>query len=495
MSLSSASDFRFDNQGGASIVLPQRDNRYWLDERARHHRAEWRRRVFRCAVLLVSDLAAGAAGVFTAIATWSLVSDSGSRPVPDPAPLLAMVVCVMPLALRVTGAYNGGRKRTDPVRLSLGVAIAALIGWGQALMFNESSAPWPNKTAYLYSAGLITAYAYAGRLAIAAGIRAAFRSGRWQRRLLVIGSAEDEAELRATSAGSGSPGVRLVGRISATAPLTELERAIADSQAHGVIIAPRLPFDTLTAIINECFRLGVTVALRPPRRSVMEHAFLEVHRTAVGPLVQLSLLSFGLPQLAIKRTMDVVLTSIALAVLWPLFVVIAVAIKLDSKGPVIFRQTRVGVGGRRFEILKFRTMVDGADAMKDSLRHLSEYPDARLFKIKRDPRTTRLGRILRKTSLDELPQLWNVLKGDMSLVGPRPPVPDELEQYSAQHFERLFVVPGLTGPWQVSGRNDVLDFEEVVRLEREYIRNWSLWSDVLIVLRTIPTLLTGRGAS
>src|SRR5690606_612373 len=123
MSLSSASDFRFDNQGGASIVLPQRDNRYWLDERARHHRAEWRRRVFRCAVLLVSDLAAGAAGVFTAVATWSLVSDSGSRPVPDPAPLLAMVVCVMPLALRVTGAYNGGRKRTDPVRLSLGVAI------------------------------------------------------------------------------------------------------------------------------------------------------------------------------------------------------------------------------------------------------------------------------------------------------------------------------------------------------------------------------------
>src|SRR5690606_17222161 len=303
---------------------------------------------------------------------WSLVSDSGSRPVPDPAPLLAMVVCVMPLALRVTGAYNGGRKRTDPVRLSLGVAIAALIGWGQALMFNESSAPWPNKTAYLYSAGLITAYAYAGRLAIAAGIRAAFRSGRWQRRLLVIGSAEDEAELRATSAGSGSPGVRLVGRTSATAPLTELERAIADSPAHGVIIAPRLPFDTLTAIINECFRLGVTVALRPPRRSVMEHAFLEVHRTAVGPLVQLSLLSFGLPQLAIKRTMDVVLTSIALAVLWPLFVVIAIAIKLDSKGPVIFRQTRVGVGGRRFEILKFRTMVDGADAMKDSLRHLSE---------------------------------------------------------------------------------------------------------------------------
>ena len=494
MSSLPASGIHLDTRG-AVVVLPDRDGRSWLDERAKHHRTEWLRRVARCGVLLTSDLVAGVAAIFTVIGTWAVVSDGGSRPVPDAAPLLAMVLCIMPLALRVAGSYNGGRRRTDPVRLAVGVTVAALVGWVQALMFNDSSAPLPNKTAYLYSALCITVFAFAGRLIIAAVIRSGFRSGRLQRRLVVVGSPHDAEELHARGRESNAPGVRLVGLVSPDPEPGELARTIADTRADGVIIAPTLPFETLTALINECFRLGVTVALRPPKRSVMEHAFLEVHRTAVGPLVQLSLLGFGLPQLAIKRTMDIVLTSLALAVLWPLLLVVAVAVKLDSKGPALFRQTRVGVGGRHFEILKFRTMVVGADALKASLQHLSEYPDARLFKIRNDPRRTRLGRILRKTSLDELPQLWNVLRGDMSLVGPRPPLPEEIEQYSSQHFERLFVVPGLTGPWQVAGRNEVLDFDEVVRIEREYIRNWSLWSDVLIVLRTIPTLLTTRGAS
>jgi lipopolysaccharide/colanic/teichoic acid biosynthesis glycosyltransferase len=153
----------------------------------------------------------------------------------------------------------------------------------------------------------------------------------------------------------------------------------------------------------------------------------------------------------------------------------------------------MGVGGRRFQILKFRTMVADADRQKATLAHLNEYPDARLFKIKDDPRITRLGGFLRRTSLDELPQLWNVLRGEMSLVGPRPCVPEEFEHYAPHHMERLFVVPGVTGPWQVSGRNTVLDFEEVVRMDSEYIRSWSLRRDVVILLKTIPALY-GKGA-
>src|SRR5262249_10283264 len=180
------------------------------------------------------------------------------------------------------------------------------------------------------------------------------------------------------------------------------------------------------------------------------------------------------------------LTTAGLLVIWPLFPIIALIIRFDSSGPVLFRQERMGVGGRKFRILKFRTMVADAEARKAELQHLNEYGDPKLFKIKRDPRVTRVGRILRKTSLDELPQLWNVLRGDMSLVGPRPCVPAEFANYEPHHFVRLVVVPGLTGPWQVNGRNNVLDFDEVVRLEQQYIRSWSLLQDLIILVKTVP---------
>jgi lipopolysaccharide/colanic/teichoic acid biosynthesis glycosyltransferase len=199
------------------------------------------------------------------------------------------------------------------------------------------------------------------------------------------------------------------------------------------------------------------------------------------------------PQLAIKRTMDLALTLVGLALVWPLFILIALAIKLDSRGPVFFGQMRAGVGGRPFRMLKFRTMRDGADAEKASLAALNESQDSRLFKIRNDPRVTRVGWWLRRASLDELPQLINVVRGEMSLVGPRPFYPGDLAEYKGHHFERLYVLPGITGLWQVSGRSDVVDFEEVTRLDREYIETWSVLTDVEILLRTIPAAL-GRGA-
>jgi len=177
----------------------------------------------------------------------------------------------------------------------------------------------------------------------------------------------------------------------------------------------------------------------------------------------------------------------------PLWLMIAILIKADSPGPVLFRQRRVGRNGKPFWMLKFRTMVDGADARKPALLHLNQAGEG-LFKIHDDPRVTKIGRWLRATCLDELPQLIHVLTGSMSLVGPRPLVPEEDARIRGVYRERLTMRPGMTGPWQVNGRNLITDFEEIIRLETEYIRGWTIWKDLGLLLRTVPVVLFMRGA-
>ena len=184
--------------------------------------------------------------------------------------------------------------------------------------------------------------------------------------------------------------------------------------------------------------------------------------------------------------------AIGLAALAPLFLGVAVAIKLDSPGPTFYRQVRVGKDGRRFRMLKFRSMQQDADGLVVSLLERNEVTGP-MFKIRRDPRITRVGRFLRRYSLDELPQLINVVLGDMSLVGPRPPTDSEIEKYEDWQLGRLRAVPGITGLWQVSGRSEV-PFHDMVRLDLHYIRNWSFALDVEILLRTIPAVLTSKGA-
>jgi len=178
--------------------------------------------------------------------------------------------------------------------------------------------------------------------------------------------------------------------------------------------------------------------------------------------------------------------------LFPLLLLIALLIRLDSPGPVLYRQTRVGLNGRRFRFYKFRSMVQGADVLKADLSAQNRM-NGPVFKMEKDPRVTRVGRLLRKTSLDELPQLFNVLKGDMSLVGPRPNLPEEVAQYKGWQRRRLSMKPGITGLWQVSGRN-LIDFNEWMKLDLEYIDSWSLGLDLKILLKTIPTVLRGKGA-
>lgn len=197
-------------------------------------------------------------------------------------------------------------------------------------------------------------------------------------------------------------------------------------------------------------------------------------------------------QLWLKRAMDLVVSGIALILLSPLLAIITLAIKLTSPGPVLYRWQVVGQNGRFFNGYKFRTMVVNADALKSELLAQNEMQGP-VFKIRNDPRVTMVGRILRKFSLDELPQLWSVFKGDMSLVGPRPPLQSEYEHFTEYQKQKLAVKPGITCLWQISGRNEIRDFDEWVRLDLEYIRTWSLWLDVKILWRTLFAVLRGTG--
>jgi exopolysaccharide biosynthesis polyprenyl glycosylphosphotransferase len=196
--------------------------------------------------------------------------------------------------------------------------------------------------------------------------------------------------------------------------------------------------------------------------------------------------------LLIRRILDFAISAILIVGLSPLLLLVALLIRLDSPGPILYRQVRCGLNGRKFRFYKFRSMVEGAEEMKDNLA-AHNVMNGPVFKMENDPRITRLGRILRTTSLDELPQLINVLRGEMSLVGPRPPLPEEVAQYTGWQRRRLSMKPGITGLWQVSGRN-LLDFDRWIKLDLEYIDNWSLWLDVKILLRTIPAILFRRGA-
>ena len=196
---------------------------------------------------------------------------------------------------------------------------------------------------------------------------------------------------------------------------------------------------------------------------------------------------------ALKRLMDIAGSLIGMLLLSPVFLGIALAVKLTSPGPVIFSQTRVGRYGRHFKFYKFRSMYIDAEARKAELMERNESKDGVIFKMKDDPRITRVGRILRRTSLDELPQLWNVFIGDMSLVGPRPPVPSEVMEYTLEDRKRLDVIPGITCLWQIKGRSEI-PFHEQVRLDKEYILAPSVWKDIAILLKTIPAIIGGKGA-
>lgn len=283
-----------------------------------------------------------------------------------------------------------------------------------------------------------------------------------------------------------------IGRFKALGSTDNLGRLLEAEAVDEVIVTlPWMYHRKIMSIVHECERQQVSARIVP---DLFQMSLSQVDVDDLGgvPLIGVRKVGFGRGALLVRRGMDIVGAVVGLVLGAPFLALIALAIRLDSPGPIIFRQMRVGAGGRLFEIYKFRSMHAGAEAELEQLRDLDE-TDGPIFKIHDDPRMTRMGRFLRRTSLDELPQLWNVLRAEMSLVGPRPPLLDEVNGYVEWHKKRLEVRPGMTGLWQVSGRS-LLSFDEMVLLDIYYIENWSLWLDFKILLRTIPQVLCGDGA-
>jgi exopolysaccharide biosynthesis polyprenyl glycosylphosphotransferase len=272
-------------------------------------------------------------------------------------------------------------------------------------------------------------------------------------------------------------------------PVAQLEELVQAFAVDELIIAlPSVRREQVSHILARGFGRHVEVKLLPELDPLLPERF------AVHQLGGRQYLGF-VPVAAVswvKRATDLLFVGLGLLVISPVLAIITLAVKLDSPGPVLYRQQRVGKDGRLFSMLKFRSMCQDADRRLDALRAQNEATGP-LFKMRNDPRITRVGAVLRRWSLDELPQLFNVVRGEMSLVGPRPPLPKEVAEYEEWQLGRLRAVPGLTGLWQVSGRSEV-PFHDMVRLDLHYIRNWSFALDLEILLRTIPAVLTNRGA-
>ena len=263
--------------------------------------------------------------------------------------------------------------------------------------------------------------------------------------------------------------------------------------AEALVLCAPLPESHVRALLNAALEHGCQF-LYPAQALHLDVAHTRLVWYHDQPFFELGSPVLKASAVTVKRITDLTVSSLLLVLLSPLFLVIAVAVKLDSRGPVFFWHDRPGLGGNRFRMLKFRTMRVGANEEREALVRTTPRSDRRLFKLQSDPRVTRLGRSLRRWSLDELPQLFNVLRGEMSLVGPRPFIESGLEQHEDFAFRRLDTKPGITGLWQVSGRSHVLDFEDVMFLDRQYVEQWSFWLDLSILFRTIPAIMRRTGA-
>ena len=325
-------------------------------------------------------------------------------------------------------------------------------------------------------------------------------------RCLIVGSGFVADLLARKLGGHPEYGAELVGYVDANLPeeqrngngrsghlgdLDRFEEICREFRVERVVIAfSSLSHEDLIDVIRTSKALQMKITVVPRLFEVIGHS-VEVDQLEGMTLLGLRGFSRTRSSLVLKRGIDIVGSTCGLLLLSPLLAVMAATIKLTSRGPVFFRQPRIGRGSRTFNMIKFRTMCHGADEMKAGLAHLNE-AEGPMFKIADDPRITRVGRVLRRLSLDELPQLWNVLRGEMSLVGPRPLVSDEDDHVIGHHRERLDLTPGLTGPWQVLGRTSI-PFQEMVKLDYLYVAEWSLWNDVKLLIRTAPVVVRGRG--
>ena len=331
-------------------------------------------------------------------------------------------------------------------------------------------------------------------------LRLAFKSqlaqAQYRRRFILLGTRDETARMRAEFKARSEPGIEILAELDLNeTTLEDLVNRLHEHAVNGVILSAKHSyFEQVEAVIRACELEGVEAWL------VADFFKTQISRTSLDDFYGRPVLVFRTTpeaswQSVLKRVFDVVGALLFMVLVsWWFFPLIALVIRLTSPGPVFFRQQRSGLNGQPFTIYKFRTMATNAEQLQHELAAMNEMQGP-VFKVTKDPRVTAIGKILRKFSIDEFPQFYNVLRGEMSLVGPRPlPVGEVKRFHDLAHRRRLSVKPGLTCLWQISGRNNVSDFKDWVRLDLEYIDNWSLWLDVKILCRTVPVVLAGTGA-
>lgn len=326
-------------------------------------------------------------------------------------------------------------------------------------------------------------------------LRSSYARSQLQRRFILVGTSKETEEIRREFKTSPDDNIVIVGELDLNeSSMEELVRMVHDYSLNGVILNARHNyFEKVEDAIEACEKEGVEVWL------LADFFRTSISRTSLDELNGRPVLVFRTApeaswQSVLKHVLDFTVALVALLILSPLLALVALLIKLGSPGPVFFRQQRSGLNGQPFIIFKFRTMGVDAESRKHELSSRNEMSGP-VFKVTNDPRVTPIGRFLRKYSIDEFPQLFNILRGEMSIVGPRPLPVDEVKRFDDySHRRRLSIKPGLTCLWQISGRSEVTDFKEWVRLDLQYIDNWSLWLDLKIIWFTIPVVLTGKGA-
>lgn len=468
--------------------------------------APWRglvRRGLSVASLVFLDVAGLALGIYLALVLrslvyedtiyWSLLWDTG------PAEWLPFLAPITVLVFLQAGLYTVRERRAGPGRIFGSLVLVALI----VLAFGLGT-DYDFTTTALIPTAVVTCLASIGLL------RAAYESislellkvGGVRRRVVLLGESERLVDLhRQLLASRGGIGIDVVGGISSKAVpgLLPLGAGVADVDAvlerehPDELILSETDFDetTVLQVVQLAHRRGVKVKLAPSTTELLVHEGEYVPGGGV-PLFELRPPILGGVAWAVKRAFDLAVATLVVVLGLPLWLLVALAIKLDSRGPVLYVDRRIGVGEGEFGMLKFRTMVADAARLQPQLEAENEASGA-LFKIRDDPRVTRVGHVLRRLSIDELPQLVNVLRGEMSLVGPRPLPLRDYALLEDWHKARYDVLPGMTGLWQISGRSG-LEFDDLVRLDFTYIENWSLLSDITIILKTIPAVVMGRGA-
>jgi exopolysaccharide biosynthesis polyprenyl glycosylphosphotransferase len=461
-------------------------------------RFESLRRLGRIAMLAGLDVAALFLAIWTALAIKTAVVSPDALDITfgqtkEVAPLACLV---MLLLFARSGLYRDRAQRPGFSRVIASLFQVTLVVLIYAEIEGENFQSY-----YIFYGSLFFALLYVSALrwAFERVSGAILRAAGYRRRAVLVGSS---ANIEAVSHALGdSSQIEPYGFVSRKGgamhlglrdfrSLEELERHF-DAIDEVLIADPDFPQEQAVELVDRCHRHGVRVRVAPSTMEILMDRVEFVPGQAV-PLFELKPPVFEGVDFAIKRTFDLVGAALLVLVMSPFLGLIALAIKLTSRGPVLFRSTRPGIGGRPFVCLKFRTMVQGAESRQHELEVHNELEGA-LFKIREDPRVTRVGPFLRRWSIDELPQLLNVLRGEMSLVGPRPLPQRDYERLEDWHRKRYLVLPGMTGLWQVSGRSE-LDFDELVRLDFLYLERWSVFLDLAILLRTIPAVFRAKGA-